>query len=90
MANIKTNFEYHVPETLEEALELLDQYKETAKVIAGGTDLIPKLKAGVAKFDHMISLKKIEALKHITFDPEKGITIGANVDLLSGSLSGNA
>ena len=66
MANIKTNFEYHVPETLEEALELLDQYKETAKVIAGGTDLIPKLKAGVAKFDHMISLKKIEALKRTT------------------------
>lgn len=81
MANIKTNFEYHVPETLDEALELLDQYKETAKVIAGGTDLIPKLKAGVAKFDHMISLKKIDALKHITFNPEKGITIGANVDL---------
>lgn len=81
MANTKTNFEYHVPETLEEAIALLDTYGAAGKVIAGGTDLIPKLKAGVAKFDHMISLKKVEELKHITFDPEKGITIGANVDL---------
>lgn len=81
MGNIKTNFEYHVPENLTETLELLDQYKAACKIIAGGTDLIPKIKAGIAKFEHLISLKKLEELKEISFDPKKGITIGANVDL---------
>lgn len=74
--NYKTNFAYHVPGNLSEALTLLDQYGDTCKLIAGGTDLIPKLKAGVAKFDHMISLKKITELKTVRFDPEAGLTIG--------------
>ena len=81
MANMKTNFEYHVPGTLSEAIELLDRYGASCKVIAGGTDLIPKMKAGIVKFDHLISLKNVDELKHITFDSEKGIHIGANVDL---------
>lgn len=81
MANVKTNFEYHVPSSLSETLDLMSQYKDDCKVIAGGTDLIPKLKAGIAKFSHMISLKNIDELKKITFDPKAGITIGANVDL---------
>lgn len=81
MANVKTNYEYHVPADLKESLSMLAQYGADCKVIAGGTDLIPKLKAGVARFSHMISLKNVEELKEITFDPAKGITIGANVDL---------
>lgn len=81
MANMKTNFEYHVPGTLRETLELLDRYGAACKVIAGGTDLIPKMKAGIAKFEHLISLKNVEELKHLSFEPEKGIHIGANVDL---------
>lgn len=81
MANGKTNYEYHVPADVKEALSLLEQYRSDCKLIAGGTDLIPKLKAGIAKFSHMISLKQLEELKHIDFDPSKGITIGANVDL---------
>lgn len=81
MANVKTNYEYHVPADVNETLSLLERYGDSGKLIAGGTDLIPKLKAGIAKFDHMISLKQVDALKHIDFEPGKGITIGANVDL---------
>lgn len=81
MANVKTNYEYHVPADVEETLSLLEQYGSDCKLIAGGTDLIPKLKAGIAKFSHMISLKQVEELTHISFDPSRGITIGANVDL---------
>lgn len=74
--NYKTNFIYHAPENLPEVLALLSQYGSSGKLIAGGTDLIPKLKAGVAKFDHMISLKKIDELRKIQFDPAVGLTIG--------------
>lgn len=81
MANSKTNFEYHVPACLSEALSLLKQYGSDGKIISGGTDLIPKIKAGVVKFDHLISLKQLDELRHITYEPGKGLTIGACVDL---------
>ena len=37
------DFEYHSPETLEEACKLLKKHKGSARVLAGGTDLIPKM-----------------------------------------------
>lgn len=81
MANSKTNFEYHVPASLSDALSLLKQYGSDSKIIAGGTDLIPKIKAGIAEFQHLISLKQIDELRKITYVPGKGLTIGANVTL---------
>lgn len=81
MADYKTNFEYHVPHDIQETLELLSRYGDSCKLIAGGTDLIPKLKAGVAKFDHMISLKNIDALQTVSFDPAAGLTIGGCANL---------
>lgn len=77
----KHNFEYHTPGSVGEALELLDRYGDNGRVIAGGTDLIPKLKAGIAVFDHLISLKKIDELKEIRFDTDSGLSIGARVPL---------
>ena len=37
-------FDYLTPKTIDEALSLLFQYQGRAKVIAGGTDVVPKLK----------------------------------------------
>jgi CO/xanthine dehydrogenase FAD-binding subunit len=37
-------FEYLAPKTIGEALSLLSQHQGRAKLIAGGTDIIPKLK----------------------------------------------
>lgn len=81
MANSKTNFEYHVPGDLTDALSLLKKYGSDGRVVAGGTDLIPKIKAGIVAFQHLISLKQIDELKQITYVPGKGLTIGANVTL---------
>ena len=50
-------FAYHTPETVEEAVELLAKYGSDAKVFAGGTDLLPKMKAQVLNPKHVISLK---------------------------------
>ena len=81
MANLKTNYEYHVPPGIDEALSLLAAYGTDCKLIAGGTDLVPKIKAGVLRFSHLISLKKLEELTKIHFDPSKGISIGSMVSL---------
>jgi carbon-monoxide dehydrogenase medium subunit len=37
-------FEYHAPTTLQEALRLLAQHGDNAKVLAGGQSLVPMMK----------------------------------------------
>lgn len=76
----KQDFVYHAPETLDGALSILDEYGASAKVIAGGTDVIPRLKAMVLTPDHIVSLSKIDALKFVEFG-ESSVRIGAMVTL---------
>lgn len=81
MSNIRTSFEYLMPKNVDEALELMHQYGEDCKVIAGGTDIVPKIKAGVKPFEVLISLKNLDELRYIDFNEEKGIKIGALMTL---------
>lgn len=71
-------FDYLKPKTLDEALSLLAQYQGKAKLIAGGTDLIPQLKGRLVKLpQYIIDLKDISNLDYISYDEAKGLTIGA-------------
>lgn len=74
-------FEFHSPASVQEAIELLGKYGSEAKILAGGTDVIPKLKAKVWNPAHIISLKKIDELHYIEFDKEEGLKIGANTPI---------
>jgi len=71
-----SDFEYHVPKNVKEVLELLDAYGEKAKVIAGGTDLIPKMKGGALHPSHVISLKEVDELNYIKYDEKEGLDFG--------------
>lgn len=84
---IRTNFTYHVPATVDEALAMLREYGDTARVIAGGTDLLPKVKAGVVEFDHLISLKELKELNYLSFDEDGTMHIGATALLWDLELS---
>ena len=56
-------FEYFAPNTLDEALSLLDNYKDkSAKILAGGTDLLVKMKTTNLKTDFLINIKNIPEL----------------------------
>lgn len=70
-------FVFHNPSTVAEAVALLEQYQGKAKVIAGGTDLVPKYKAGVIHPEHLINIKSIQSLNYVTFDETAGLRIGA-------------
>ena len=76
-------FEYFSPETVEEACSLLRKYGKEAKVVAGGTDLIPDMKRRKSLPRYLIGLKRIASLNGITFDESKGLTIGTMVTLHS-------
>lgn len=71
-------FNYLAPTTVEEALSLLAGHKGKARLLAGGTDLVPQLKRReTALPDYVIDLKGIADLKKIVYDEAKGLTIGA-------------
>lgn len=71
-------FEYLMPKTLEEALAALRNQKGTAKVFAGGTDLIPQLKRReIPTPQCVIDLKGILGLGNITYHEGSGLTIGS-------------
>jgi len=73
------DFEYHSPGTLEEACELLKKYDGKARVLAGGTDLIPDMYYREVAPEHVVSIKRIPGLNYITYDESKGLALGALV-----------
>jgi carbon-monoxide dehydrogenase medium subunit len=58
-------FEYHAPETLEEAVDLAEKYGEDSKFLAGGQSLIPLMKLGLFASGHVIDLGRVRGLDHI-------------------------
>jgi len=55
-------FEYFSPRTVDEALELLTQYGDEAKILAGGQSLLPMMKLRIASPRYLIDVNRIEAL----------------------------
>lgn len=69
------NTQYVKPETLIEALSLLDQ--GGAGVMAGGTDVLVRQKKGIALPPRMIDLKSLPELKLFDYDEALGLRMGA-------------
>jgi len=69
-------FEYHAPHSLSEAITLLNQHGDTAKLLAGGHSLLPMMKLRFAQPDHLIDLGKLSELKGI-HEAGNEIRIGA-------------
>jgi len=58
-------FDYHRPETVAEAVKLLADGGEDARVLAGGHSLIPMMKLRMAQPETLIDLRHIDELKGI-------------------------
>ena len=69
-------FEYHAPESAKEAVDLLAELGDGAKLIAGGQSLVPVLALRLAVFDHLIDIRRITALRGIE-DRGDRVWIGA-------------
>jgi xanthine dehydrogenase YagS FAD-binding subunit len=77
-------FEFTSPDTIEEALQV---YSDGARWFAGGTDIIPEFKAGLANPKRLVNLKRIGALHGIRI-AEDGLHLGALATL--GEISSDA
>lgn len=75
-------FEYLRPKTVQEAISLLRQHDGKAKVIAGGTDLLVQMRAGITtkqpklRPQYVIDIEGISGLDGIDYDEKRGLKIG--------------
>lgn len=74
-------FDYFEPGTIEEACQLLTEYKDDARVIAGGTDLLVSMKEREISPKDVINIKKIAGLNYIRCNAEGTLEIGATTTL---------
>lgn len=69
---------YLAPTTLEDAVQMLAEDPGECRVLAGGTDLLVRLRAGMSEPDSILDIKRIGALREITAE-DGGWRIGAAV-----------
>ncbi len=74
-------FEYDSPETIDDALGVLAEYGDDAKVLAGGQSLIPLMALRLARPAHLVDIGRIAELQHLRSngDAGGGLVIGAGV-----------
>ena len=79
-------FDFHAPESIPEACQVLSAHGDRARVIAGGTDLMVNMKKKVVCPEHLVSLARIGPLTVLRADGDT-VRIGASVtvDDLAGS-----
>src|SRR5499427_9421253 len=63
---IPAPFDYHRPATLPEAIALLQQHGDQAKVLSGGQSLLPLLKLRLGGAGHLVDIGRIPGLEYIT------------------------
>jgi carbon-monoxide dehydrogenase medium subunit len=73
---IPASFAYYRPGSLDEALGLLAQHGEDARVVAGGHSLVPMMKLRLARPEHLVDLQDLDELRGIRTAPD-AVIIGA-------------
>jgi carbon-monoxide dehydrogenase medium subunit len=58
-------FDYHPAKSVDEAIALLQQYGDDAKLLAGGHSLLPTMKLRLAQPAHLVDIGKIGGLSYI-------------------------
>ena len=85
---IAHEFDYRRPASLEEAIGFLSEYPGSARLLAGGTDLVAWLRDDVVAPDMLIDIKDVPGLGEITVD-DGVLSIGSLVtftELIESSL----
>jgi CO/xanthine dehydrogenase FAD-binding subunit len=70
------DYEYHRPSTLEEAVDLINTFKEKAKLLAGGTEVVNEMRFGKSKPEQLVDIKHINELDYIRLSSD-GLKFGA-------------
>ena len=74
-------FDYIKPASLKEASQFLAQHNGDARLIMGGTDTFVRMRDGFWQEKYIVDVKSLPGMHNISFDPQKGLTIGAAVTM---------
>ena len=55
-------FAYHRAESVKEAVDLLDEYGDDAKILAGGQSLVPMLAMRLTYFENLVDISRVDEL----------------------------
>jgi aerobic carbon-monoxide dehydrogenase medium subunit len=75
---IPPSFDYHVPDSVSDAIGMLNRYGSEAKLLSGGMSLIPLMKLRLAEPAHVIDINRISGLDQIK-ETDGFLRIGALV-----------
>ena len=75
------DFTYHSPKTLDEAVALLKEHGDEAKLMGGGVGLIAFMKERLMSPAHVVDVKGVAELRRVGRSPGKGLTVGAGVSM---------
>src|SRR5262249_42160233 len=70
-------FDYRAPRSLDEALAILGEYGEDARVVAGGTALVTMMRQRLVQPRCLVSLRDVPGLERI--EANGGLRLGALV-----------
>jgi carbon-monoxide dehydrogenase medium subunit len=71
--------DYAAPKTVAEAVGLFAEHGGRARALAGGTDIIVQVRENRRDVDLLIDLKNIPEVNELSYDPARGLTLGAAV-----------
>lgn len=71
------DFNYRKATSVDDALSLLEKYKEDNKIICGGQSLLILMRQGLVAPKNLIDIKSVKKLSYIDFHPNLGLKIGA-------------
>jgi carbon-monoxide dehydrogenase medium subunit len=72
-------FDYAAARSVDEAVSLLAQHGDQARVLAGGTDVIVQVREGRRQIRLLVDIKGIPEANQLSYHPTQGLTIGAAV-----------
>ncbi len=72
---------YFRPESLQEAIDLMKEYKGEYKLLAGGTDVVIRLKAHALRVKTIIDISRVPELSGVRIEDGK-LYVGANTRLM--------
>jgi CO/xanthine dehydrogenase FAD-binding subunit len=72
-------FDYATPQSVADAVVLLNEHGENARVLAGGTDLIVQLRENRRRAEVVVDIKGITEANELSYDVSTGLTIGSAV-----------
>jgi carbon-monoxide dehydrogenase medium subunit len=73
------DFTYTAATTVDEALRGLADGGREPRILAGGTDLLIQMRAGVRRPRHLIDVKRVAELNALECDARSGLRLGAAV-----------